>query len=245
MVNEFHISMSRMTCLVAGVRAAQQNLVPMLVLWGLSVALVGLYYRVDGVAEILSVVANWQTRSGSIAAMLNRLFFGGILPGVFTMVCTSLRPRRPVLVIVAMSTFSGVLGLACEAMYMLNARLFGEGIDVITLAEKTLVAQFVWTPLFFCPLSAVFASWVGGDFSFQALREKLAHDFVRTDMLPNLVSNWLVWIPAMFAVHAFPTPLQIQLSGLVGAFWVLMLMALGRNAGRNASSAIVSSSSPS
>lgn len=237
--------MSLRSVLRIGWQAARRNVVPMLVLWGLSLALVASYYRIPAVADLLAHVADWQTKGGSFAAMLNRMFFGGILPGTFMAVCPSLRPRCPFAVMALMAAFSGALGLACEAMYGLNAVWFGEGVGFGTLAAKTLVAQFVWTPLLFCPLSAVFSLWVGREFSLRRLREALARDFISATLLPNLVSNWLVWIPAMFAVHAFPTPLQIQLSGLVGAFWVLLLMALGRNAGRGAADASASSSSRS
>lgn len=228
-----------------GLQAARRNLVPMFALWGLSLSLVAAYYAVKGFSGALTVVADWQTNSGSFAAMANRFFFGGLLPGLFICACPSLRPRRPLLVTVAMSLFSGALGLVCEAMYLLNARCFGEGIEVSTLAAKTFVAQFIWTPLVFCPLSTLFSMWIGANFSFTGLRAKFRRDVIRSAILPNLVSNWLVWIPAMFAVHAFPTPLQIQLSGLVGSFWVLMLMALGRSAVRDVSDATESSSSPS
>lgn len=237
--------MSVPTVIRIGWNAARRNFAPMLVLWGLSLALVLLYYHVPAVSDLLAHVANWQTKGGSVPAMLNRMFFGGILPGTFMAVCPSLRPRRPFVVVALMSAFSGALGLACEAMYGLNAVWFGEGIDGLTLAAKTFVAQFLWTPLLFCPLSAVFSLWIGCDCSLRGLRAGLSRDFLSASLLPNLVANWLVWIPAMFAVHAFPTPLQIQLSGFVGSFWVLMLMALGRNAGRDAVGASASSSSRS
>ena len=48
-------------------------------------------------------------------------------------------------------------------------------------------------------------------------------------VLPNLLVNWVLWIPVTFAIHAFPTPLQIQLSGLAAALFSLMLLAIGRN----------------
>ena len=39
-----------------------------------------------------------------------------------------------------------------------------------------------------------------------------------------LVANWIVWMPVMVAVYAFPLPLQIQLVGLAGSFWMLVAL---------------------
>ena len=48
-------------------------------------------------------------------------------------------------------------------------------------------------------------------------------------VLPNLLANWVLWIPVTFAIHMFPTPLQIQLSGMASALFSLMLLAIGRD----------------
>ena len=45
---------------------------------------------------------------------------------------------------------------------------------------------------------------------------------------PNLLVNWVIWIPATFAINAQPTPLQVQLSGLVSSLFSLMLLVIGR-----------------
>jgi hypothetical protein len=47
-------------------------------------------------------------------------------------------------------------------------------------------------------------------------------------VLPNLLVNWALWIPATYAIHMFPTPLQIQLAGLASALLSLMMLAIGR-----------------
>jgi hypothetical protein len=43
-----------------------------------------------------------------------------------------------------------------------------------------------------------------------------------------ILSNWLVWIPAVSVVYAMPTELQIPLFNLVLCFWVLLLAVLNK-----------------
>ena len=217
----------------------------MVVLWGFAVALVIGYYRIPAVSSELSVVAEWQVRGGHLAAFLNRVVFSGVIPWLFMLLFRSLRPRHLVAVMIAVSVFCGTFGIVCEWMYLAHAAIFGTGIDAATLLKKTLSAQFIWTPLVFCPASTVFFFWVGCDFSFGRFSQEWPKDFLKRAMLPNLITNWMVWIPAIFVIHAFPTPLQIQLSGLVGSLWALMLLALGRSVSRDASDASPTSSSPS
>jgi len=161
------------------------------------------------------------------------------------MCCGTSRPRRPFAVLLATSIYCGLFGIVLEIMYVTHARVFGTGIDFCTLLMKTLSAQFLWTPIVYSPASTVFFFWVACDFSFARLRAGWPKHFFMSAVLPNLVSNWAVWIPSIFVIHALPTPLQIQLSGLVGSFWTLVLLTLGRHVNRDADAATRSSSSRS
>ena len=213
---------------VAGLEAAKLNRIPMLVLWTVSFALVVAYYMVPAVASGLEPVARWQRESGWIAAFLNRVVFCGVIPGMFVLCVKALRPAHPVAVIVVQTLWSGLCGIVSDCMFSLNARLFGTGVDFLTLCVKTAVCQFVWTPLFFAPLGAIVYFWIGRDFSFRRFRNEMPRRLWRGLVLPNLLVNWVIWIPAMVAINALPTPLQVQLSGLVSSLFSLMLLVLGR-----------------
>lgn len=231
--------------LEVGWRSVKANAVPMVILWVLSVALVVSYYHVALVAEFLRHVLEWQVRYGHLAASANRVLFSSVIPWTFMMCCGTSRPRRPFAVLLATSIYCGLFGIVLEIMYVTHARVFGTGIDFCTLLMKTLSAQFLWTPIVYSPASTVFFFWVACDFSFARLRAGWPKHFFMSAVLPNLVSNWAVWIPSIFVIHALPTPLQIQLSGLVGSFWTLVLLTLGRHVNRDADAATRSSSSRS
>jgi hypothetical protein len=185
------------------------------------------YYTVDWFRHALDPLLEWQRSGGWTSAALNRLFFYGLLPGVFQIAMPSLRPRRVAMTIAAQGLWSAAFGVAVDFFYRFLSHAFGDGADFATLAAKTFMNQFVWTALVLAPANAVFYFWVARDFSFRRLREEWPSRWIVCGILPNLVANWCVWIPVNFAVFAFPLPLQVQLSGIAGAFWTLMCLQIG------------------
>ena len=211
-----------------GWEAVKRNRLPMVVLWVISVATVLAYYTLPAVSATLEPLARWQRESGWVAAFLNRVLFCGFIPGLFIVGVKALRPKHVVAVLAVQTLWSGICGIVSDWMFSLNAHLFGTGIDFLTLCVKTAICQFVWTPIFFAPLGAIVYFWMGRDFSSTRFCREMPDRFYYGLVLPNLLVNWVLWIPVTFAIHAFPTPLQIQLSGLASALFALMLLASGR-----------------
>ena len=212
-----------------GWEAVKKNRLPMAVLWVFSVVLVLAYYTLPTMSNALEPLARWQRECGWLAAFLNRVIFCGLIPGVFIVCMKSLRPKHVVAVIAVQTAWSGICGIVSDCMFSLNAYLFGTGVDFLTLCVKTVVCQFVWTPFFFSPLGAIIYFWIGRDFSIRRFRRERPPRFYYGLVLPNLLVNWVLWVPVTFAIHAFPTPLQVQLSGLVSSLFSLLLLSIGRS----------------
>jgi len=210
-----------------GWESVKVNAVPMAALWALAAAMVLAYYFVPSVAEALAPVARWQTESGAVAAFLNRLVFNGVLPGIFLVAGASVRTRRPVLTAAAQGIWCGLWGIVIDRFYLLQADWFGTGHDLPTLAFKVAVDQFAFSAFLNAPSNAAFYFWVGRDFSISRARHEWPTDFLRTEYLPVLVTNWAVCVPVLFAIYALPTPLQVQISGVTSAFWVLVCLGIG------------------
>ena len=210
-----------------GWESAKANAVPMFVLWLLAVATVLAYYLLPGAAEAFEPLRRWQQEGGWRTAFLNRVFFLGLLPGVFLLAVKSLRPENPLATIVAQSLWCGMWGVLTDLLYRFQAFMFGGGADFSTLLVKTLFDQFVFTAFVNAPANAVFFFWVSHGFSVARFRAERPRQFVRGLVLPNLVSNWCVGIPTTFALYALPPPLQLQVSGFVYAFWILMCLQIG------------------
>lgn len=205
-----------------GLDSVRANAVPMVVLWLLAAAAVAAFYLFPAANAFFGPLLRWQTESGWVAAFENRVVFCGLLPGVFLLTVPSIRPPRPLLTIFVYSLWGGCWGIACDVFFTLQAAVFGHGTGLSTLVLKTLVDQLVWNVLICTPINAVFFPWVARDFR-RGPRIGLRR-FVTEDCPRLLVSNWIVWIPVMVSVYAFPLPLQIQLVGLAGAFWMLVAL---------------------
>ena len=203
-------------------------LLPMIVLWMIAVAGVALYYGSAWFSAMLEPLRRFQGEHAIAAPFLSQMFFCGLLPGVFILALKSLRPRHPVATMLAQGLWCGVSGVICNGFFLALGAVFGDGADITTLCVKTAISQFIWTPLFIAPANAVFFFWLGRDFSLARSRAEFPHRFYRDAVMPNLVANWLVWIPVTLAVFAFPIELQIHINGLAGAFWMLMCLEIGR-----------------
>ena len=211
-----------------GLVAARANLVPMLVLWTMAATLVGAYYLLAPFHEMIEPVAEWHCAWGWRSAFVSQAIFCGILPGVFLLAIRSIRPRHPFLTILTQSLWCGCFGICNNEVFHLMAGMLGDNAHVSTVLVKSAFDQFVWTVAVIAPVNAVFFFWVGRDFSLARVKRDWPSPFFRRMVMPNLIPNWIVWIPVSLAIFAFPFPLQIHVNGIVCTFWTLMCLQIGR-----------------
>ena len=209
------------------------NMVPMMALWAFAAVLVVGYFCVPHVKSWFLPFQRWQMEYGWKAAFISRLFFCGVIPCVFLLSVKRIRPRKPILTACVQALWCGLWGVAGDFFFRLQDALFGGSLEAMTLICKTAVDQFVWTVFVIAPTHSVFFFWVGRDLSVKRTVEEWPSDFIGRFYLPNLIANWVVWIPAQCAIYAFPLLLQVHLAGLVGSFWMLVSLHLGARSVRN------------
>jgi hypothetical protein len=126
-----------------------------------------------------------------------------------------------------LTAFWGYKGLEIEAWYRILAHVVGEGHNAATIVTKTFLDQFVYCPLLAVPLTVVVYKWNAVDFSFRAVAADFRQPgwYGRT-VLPTLVANLGVWVPAVAIIYSLPTPLQLPLQNLVLVFFTLLLAHL-------------------
>lgn len=214
-----------------GLASARANLAPMLILQFLAALTVAAYRVFPSFGNLFAPFAAWHVAWGWRAAFLCQAFFCGILPGLFLLLFRGIRPRRTGLAILAQSLWCGTFGIGVGEIFKLLAAWFGDNASLSTLLLKTAFDQFVWTVLVIAPANAVFYFWVGRDFSLARVRRDWPRHFLSRVYLPNLVSNWCVWIPVIFIVFAFPLPLQILVCGMACSCWSLLCLQLGKLSG--------------
>lgn len=210
-----------------GWESAKANGWPMVILWSLAALLVAAYYSAPRFAEALESVRRIQSRHELLTPFVAQMVFSGLIPGIFLMCWKRPRPRHPLAVALFQGVWCGCWGIVCNAVFRLQAALFGEGCDLGTVLCKMVVDQFAWTPLVIAPANAVFFFWLSRDFSLSRCRADWPKGFWRSLVAPNLFANWMVWIPVSLAVFSFPRELQIHMNGLACSFWVLLAFCVG------------------
>ena len=210
-----------------GLESVKANAVPMVVLWGLAGLLAVLYYASPKVAGAFEPLVNLELTYGWRAAFVNRVFFTGVVPGLFLLTIRSIRPRYPLVKLCVQIVWCGLWGVFCDYMYVWVDVLFGAGMDFQTVAVKVLFNQLPWTVLVVMPANAVFYFWLGRDFSFGRAKAEWPENFWSERVLPMLLLNWCVWIPVMIVVFLFPLPLRVHINGFAASFWTLACLHLG------------------
>jgi hypothetical protein len=64
--------------------------------------------------------------------------------------------------------------------------------------------------------------------SISEAKQAMDRKFFSVKIPTVILSNWLVWTPAVCVVYAMPNELQIPLFNLVLCFWVLLLAVLNK-----------------
>ena len=123
--------------------------------------------------------------------------------------------------------WGGCWGVVTDFFFRWLDVLFGSGRDMATLFSKMMADEFGLTLFLTAPADAAFFFWIGRDFSIVRTWRERPRRFFLGLVLPNLISNWCVWIPVSLAIFAFPLPLQVQVSGFAAAFWTLMCLQIG------------------
>lgn len=212
--------------------SARANRLPFVVMFAFAVALALAFFLLPGVRDGLEPLRRFMEANGAVAAFLSMVVFAGLIPWAFFLADRSIRPEYPGWTGVVQVLWRSLLSVACLGLYRAQDALFGPGADVLTLLKKMAVDQFVWTPFVLSPLDSLFYFWLGRDFSFGRCRAEWPKaGFAAGVVLPNLLSGWCVSIPTNLVVYMFPLDLRILVMGLIGSFWTLVCLQIGRRSG--------------
>jgi len=208
----------------SGLRGARANLLPGVCLQVAAVVLVVAFYHHQPTRDALSQLATWREHAGVVFAMASTGFFGGLVPFIFLRSQPATRSRYTWAQGAAITAFWTYKGLEVDLWYSLLARVVGEDHGFRTIAIKSLLDQFVYCPFFAVPISAVVYFWTETHFSRAAVIADIrGRDWYRRSVLPVLISNLGVWLPAVCIIYALPTPLQLPLQNLVLCFFTLLV----------------------
>ena len=213
----------------AGLRGARANLGPGLALQVVALALVLAYYYHAPTRAAFERVMAFRAHTGLVFGMVSTGLFGGVLPFLYLRSNPETRAHHRWSEGVFLTLFWGYKGVEIEILYRLLARFVGTGHDVLTIATKAVLDQLVYCPILAVPLTVVAYQWCATSFSARAVLTDLRISgwYGRT-VLPTMIANIAVWIPAVAIIYALPTALQLPLQNLVLLFFTLLLAHLNR-----------------
>ncbi|MEY4588010.1 MAG: hypothetical protein RL497_86 [Pseudomonadota bacterium] len=214
------------------VSALKNNLIPGLVLQVFAAVILALYFWLPGAKPYFDYFGALKQQYGYAYSFAATALFGGLVPFLYLWLSAGLaQVRRLWAVGLFYAVFWGVKGMEVDFFYRLQGLWFGMGNDLATLATKVAVDQFIYSAFWAAPTITLSYLWMQGDFNCAAWRRALDRQWIVQTLPTVILSNWLVWIPAVSIVYAMPNELQIPLFNLVLCFWVLMLAVLNKRAG--------------
>ncbi|HZL45149.1 MAG TPA: hypothetical protein VFC28_02895 [Opitutaceae bacterium] len=216
----------------AGLRGARANLLPGFLLQVTALVIVLAYYHHAPTRAAFERLTVFRAETGFASGIVSTALFGGLLPFLYLRSnpasCRQYGWRQGLL----LTAFWGYKGLEIEVLYRILARVVGEGHNAATIVTKTFLDQFVYCPILAVPLTVVIYKWNAVGFSFRAVADDFRTPgwYGRT-VLPTLVANLGVWVPAVAIIYSLPTPLQLPLQNLVLVFFTLLLAHLNERRG--------------
>lgn len=209
-----------------GFAAARANLVPGFVLWVVGLVVVINYYFWPPSKGAFAAVANLKTEYGYLFAAISTGFFGGVLPFIFQKLQAGGARATPWNQLPFMTVYWSARGVEIDALYRLQAFVFGDEATAGVVTLKVLADQFLYCPFWCIPTVVLIYLWKDSGYDWKRTRERLGPHWYYRRAVPIMVSNWSVWIPAVAFIYLLPQPLQLPLQNIVVCFWVLLLMVL-------------------
>lgn len=209
--------------------ALKKNLLPGLVLQLFAASILVIYFFVPTAKPLFTLFGELKQTYGFGYSFIATALFGGLIPFLYLLLSKNLSPNRNIWgLLVFYILFWGLKGMEVDLFYRLQADWFGTGSDVKTIATKMAVDQFLYSALWAAPSITIVYLWMEYNWNLAEAKKAMTKEFFCVKIPTVILSNWLVWIPAVCVVYAMPGELQIPLFNLVLCFWVLLLAVLNK-----------------
>ena len=212
------------TALEKGKQAARQNRWPGLALWVFGVAVIAGYFLVAPVRSTLERLGELKTQYGLLFSLISTAIFGGLIPVLLQLLVNRKVPKGFVALLVGSVMFWAFKGVEIDLFYRLQASMFGNDNGVWTIVKKVIVDMALYAPFVGLLNCVLFYIWQDNDYSFSKTKTALGSNWYVHKVLPALISNWCVWLPAAIIIYALPLALQLPVQNLILCFWVLVLV---------------------
>lgn len=217
------------TSIVAGWTAAWRNRSAGIALWIFGCTIVTGYYFIPAIHQLLEQVAELKTRWGLVFSAISTGLFGGLIPSLIQSIPAAAHRTGQPAWLVSNTLFWAAKGIEIDLFYRLQALLFGDTASLSTILLKTTVDQLVYVPVVGLVNVILFLVWRECRYDIGRTRLALGPYWYRQRVLPVLIANWLIWLPAVVLIYCLPLALQLPIQNLILCFWILMLVLLTSN----------------
>ena len=211
-----------------GWEAARTNALPGLIIALAALGVLVAYHRWPAFHDLLEVVRGWKLRFGFAFSALSTAIFGGLLPVLFRLIPAATRRDPQWRSLPFFVGFWAYKGIEVDALYRLQAWIFGDTTNLWVVAAKVFIDQFIYCPIWAVPTMMLAYLWKECGFSVAGVRRRLGERWYLTRCLPLLIANLGVWVPAVAIIYALPLALQLPMQNLVLCLFVLVVMMLTR-----------------
>ena len=206
-----------------GLKAAKANRIPAILLWFFGLTLIVAYSQVPSVHHLLEQLREVKEQWGLIFSAISTALVAGLIPPVISKLAGQEQADLSGPYLVSNLIFWAYKGIEVDLLYRLQAIMFGDSPHAGTVAAKVAVDQLVYAPAIGLTNVVLFYLWRESGYSATRFRNLLGPAWFQRKVLPVLVSNWFVWIPACILVYLLPLGLQLPIQNLILCFWVLIL----------------------
>ncbi|MEM9252704.1 MAG: hypothetical protein AAGB29_10180 [Planctomycetota bacterium] len=210
--------------LIEGWRALRANALPGLILWGVAVAVVAGYYLVDPVTDALDRLGAVKDHHGFAYSAVSTALFAGVIPWVVTRLRSGPHGQGRLIAGLFIVLFWAEKGLEVDLFYRFQSWLFGHGTSVGTIVGKVLFDMLVYMPIWAVPSTIAGYRMERYNWHLGRWWRSLTGRWVAYEVLPIIIANWAVWVPAIVGIYLLPSPLQLPMQNLVLCLWALMLL---------------------
>lgn len=207
--------------------AFKKNLIPGLILQAIAISLGLAYYFWPTAMPAFSFFANLKAQYGIYFAMISTALFGGLIPFIILYLTGNIK-FNPLGQLLFYVLFWCIKGAEVDLFYRFQGHIFGTGNDWNTVIIKTAFDQMFYGSLWMAPSITLAYLWKECNFDFTKCRNQINRTFLFITLPTIIISNLLVWLPAIIVIYMMPPNLQVPLYNLVQCFFVLLLAILAK-----------------
>ncbi|RYG75032.1 hypothetical protein EON80_01970 [bacterium] len=207
-------------------RAFAANLVPAVALWSFAGLLLLLYSFNPPTREMLNGLAELKNKLGFGFSMPAQAIAAGLIPFFFQRFQKGDHNKTQLRHVPYLMACFAVMGAVTDLFYMLQAKMFGNGVDGVTIISKILVDMLIYCPVWSMPGAVLIFAFKEVGFSVPALLQRVGKDWYLQTVVPVWMAGLMVWTPTVAVIYSLPLPLQFPIQAIVTVLWGLILVIL-------------------